>query len=195
MSQALILCAGSSSRMGQPKALCPLAGQTILGRIVATLAAVGIQSPQVIVAAPHGDTIAAWLQAQSLSSVQLQWNLHPEDGMLSSIQCGLAQLSPSLSGTLLWPVDVPLVKAQTVRRLLDADAERLVVPTCGDRGGHPVWLPQARFAEVLALPRQSSLRAHRQSHLPLRVAVDDPEIMLDLDTPDDLAQAELRLRR
>jgi len=195
MSQALILCAGSSSRMGQPKALCQLAGQTILGRIVATLAEVGIQSPQVIVAAPHGTTIAAWLQAQSLSSVQLRWNLHPEDGMLSSIQCGLAQLSPSLSGTLLWPVDVPLVKAQTVQRLLDAAPERLVVPTCGDRGGHPVWLPQARFAEVLALPRPSSLRALRQSHLPLRVAVDDPEIMLDLDTPDDLAQAEQRLRR
>ena len=125
MSQALILCAGSSSRMGQPKALCQLAGQTILGRIVATLAEVGIQSPQVIVAAPHGNAIAAWLQAQSLSSVQLRWNLHPEDGMLSSIQCGLAQLSPSHSGTLLWPVDVPLVKAQTVQRLLDAAAGTL----------------------------------------------------------------------
>jgi CTP:molybdopterin cytidylyltransferase MocA len=71
-----------------------------------------------------------------------------------------------------------------------------VVPTCGDRGGHPVWLPQARFAEVLANCLVNRRYARfEQSHLPLRVAVHDPEIMLDLDTPEALAQAELRLRR
>ncbi len=195
MNQALILCAGASTRMGEPKALCRLGEETLLGRIVRTLAEAAIPLPRVIVAAPHGEAIIAWLRTQHLQSLPLVWNPNPQDGMLSSIQCGLATLAEQVTGTLLWPVDVPLVKPQTVTELLQRDRERLVVPTFGDRGGHPVWLPSARFGDVLHLPRSSSLRELRQSHPVLRVAVDDPEVVHDLDTPQALAQAELRLRR
>ena len=73
--------------------------------------------------------------------------------------------------------------------------QRWLVPTFDDRGGHPVWLPRALCAEVLSLPIGSSLRTLRQTHPPLRVAVDDPEIVLDIDTPEALEQAALRLRR
>lgn len=195
MKQALLLCAGESTRMGQPKALCRLAGETLLGRILASLRAVGIESPRVILGAPHGSEIVAWLASRGLTAPQLVWNPEPSDGMLSSIQCGLRALPSSVVGTLLWPVDLPLVAVSTVRCLLQADAERLVIPTFGARGGHPVWLPQSRFAEVLALPRRASLRELSKRQPPLRLPVDDPEVLEDLDTPEALAQAELRLRR
>ncbi len=195
MSHALVLCAGASTRMGEPKALCRLGDMTILERILRTLTVASIVAPRIIVAAPHGKAILAWLREQHIDGPQIVWNPHPEDGMLSSIQCGLATLPQHASGTLLWPVDIPLISASTLTALLDRDPERLVLPTFGGRGGHPVWLPAARFGDVRELPRTSSLRMLRERHPALRVAVHDPEVVHDLDTPEALAQAELRLRR
>ncbi|MBL8633712.1 MAG: nucleotidyltransferase family protein [Myxococcales bacterium] len=199
MSHALILCAGASMRMGMPKALCSLGNQTLLARILDTLAQSGDTpcsiKPIVVVAEPHGHAICSWLSNSRFQTIQVVWNQQPSDGMLSSIQQGLRALPTESIGTLLWPVDVPLVGAQTIQTLMQHTTQRWLVPTFDDRGGHPVWLPRALCAEVLSLPIGSSLRTLRQTHPPLRVAVDDPEIVLDIDTPEALEQAALRLRR
>lgn len=198
MSQALILCAGSSTRMGQPKALCSLGNQTLLERILTTLEQSSAQQPilaTIVVAEPHGHAICRWLLESRFHSLRVVWNQRPSDGMLSSIQHGLRSLDERATGTLLWPVDVPLVKEQTVRTLLQHAAQRWLVPTREGRGGHPVWLPAALWSDVLALPVDSSLRALRDHHPALRIAVEDPEIICDIDTPEALKQADLRLRR
>lgn len=199
MRHALILCAGSSTRMGQPKALCSLGKQTLLERILETLAqcsdAKSSIMPIVVVAEPHGHAICHWLEPRRYPSLQVVWNQQPSYGMLSSIQQGLRALPTDAPGTLVWPVDVPLVRAETVQALMTLAAQRWLVPTFHDRGGHPVWLPARLCKDVLALPIDSSLRTLRERHPPLRVAVDDPEITQDIDTPEALAQATLRLRR
>ena len=196
MIAAVILAAGASSRMGAIKALLELDGETLLGRVARLARAGGAETIVVVLGPPHGERIRAALPA----GAQVAWNPDPSRGMLSSVQAALPALpgpaSPG-SGALIWPVDVPLVAALSLQQLLCGDRTRLAAPCHGERGGHPLWLPASLFAEVLALAPTSSLRELRQHHPLLRVPVDDPGVLRDLDTRAEfaLAVAELHPER
>lgn len=186
MIAAVILAAGASSRMGAVKALLRMDGETLLARILRLAGASGAERLVVALGPPHGEQLAATLPP----GVEVAWNDDPSRGMLSSVQAALRRLAAAPGcGTLLWPVDVPLVAAATLQQLLAADLNQLVVPCHDGRGGHPLWLPAALYGEALALPATASLRTLRDRHPPLRLAVQDPGILRDLDTPADFAQA------
>lgn len=181
---AVVLCAGASTRMGEPKALAELAGETFLARIVRTLAAAGTAPPVVVTAAPHETVIRA-----EAAGLPVRWvhNPSPGRGMLSSIQLGLAAQPGECAGALIWPVDVPLVELSTVQALLAAAAGELLVPTWQGRGGHPLFVPARLFAEALALSESESLRTLRERHALRRIEVSDAGVVRDFDTPAELS--------
>ena len=186
MIAAVILAAGASSRMGAVKALLLLDGETLLERILRLARASGAQRLIATLGPPHGERLAAALP----SGVEVAWNDDPSRGMLSSVQAALRILAEAPGrGALLWPVDVPLITVATVQRLLSGDLSRLTAPCYKGRGGHPLWLPAALYPEVLALPASASLRTLRESHPLLRIPVEDPGVLRDLDTPSDFARA------
>ncbi|MCS6915175.1 MAG: nucleotidyltransferase family protein [Myxococcales bacterium] len=182
----MILAAGASRRMGRPKALLPVpgTGEPFLERIVRTARTAGVQALVTVVAPPHGAAIR-----EALPALVLAWNPEPERGMLSSVWCGLAALPPGLAGVLLWPVDVPLVQPTTVQRLLGEHRGQITIPTYGSQGGHPIWIPADLIPAVYALPLQEGLRGLRLRHPEriLRLPVLDAAVVVDVDTPDDLA--------
>ena len=193
---AIVLAAGASQRMGQPKALLPFGGQTLLAGVLQRLCSVDIATTVVAIAEPHGGLLQRELERLGPALVPMRlhwaWNPTPEGGMLSSVQCALAHLlaadSLRLEGALIWPVDIPQVRAETLRLLLAQGRPDgpPVVPTYGERGGHPLWLPRSLFAATLELPPTLGLRELRRRHPELRLPVDDAEILRDLDTPQDL---------
>ena len=188
MIAAVILAAGASSRMGAIKALLALDGETLVARVVRLAREGGAEEVIAVLGPPHGERIAAALPA----GLTVAWNSDPSRGMLSSVQAalpGLLGLPRPATGALIWPVDVPLVAPLTVQRLLAAELTRLTAPCYQDRGGHPLWLPAALFAEVLALAPTASLRQLRQKHPMVRLPVDDPGVLRDLDTPAEFARA------
>lgn len=189
MIAALILAAGAAQRMGQSKALLRVGGSSLFGRVVDTARAAGADAVVAVVAPPHGDRIV-----EQFSSLPITWahNPSPERGMLSSVQAGLPNIPAPAVGTLIWPVDIPFVGVQTVRKLLGIDLAQPAVLTCDGRGGHPLWLPRRLFDAAMALSPDVGLRALRQEHPPLRIAVDDAEILRDLDTAEDVAAARAR---
>jgi molybdenum cofactor cytidylyltransferase len=189
MIAALILSAGASQRMGQAKALLRIGGASLFERVVDTARAAGAQLIVAVTAPPHGDSIVAQFADQPILWAQ---NPNPERGMLSSVQAGLPLIPAAALGTLVWPVDVPFIAVETVRRLLDGDLAQPAVLSCDGRGGHPLWLPRRLFDEAMALPPEVGLRALRQAHPPRRVEVADAEILRDLDTAEDLAAARAR---
>jgi CTP:molybdopterin cytidylyltransferase MocA len=142
-----------------------------------------------VVGPPHGERIVA-----ELGRLPVTWaeNPQPERGMLSSVQAGLPLVCATARGVLIWPVDVPFVAVETVRALLESDLEQPAVLTCEGRGGHPLWLPRRLFQPAMELSPEVGLRALRQEHPPLRIAVADAEILRDLDTPEELAAARER---
>jgi len=184
MIGCVVLAAGASSRMGSPKALLDAGdGRSFVVTICETAQAGGAGALVIVLGPPHADTIRAALPVGPTVAL----NPHPERGMLSSVQAGVRALPP-VESTLIWPVDVPAVRPSTVRALLSVEPGRIVIPTHGGRGGHPLRIPSARFTELDALDPALSLRALVQVRPDdvVRLPVDDLSILVDVDTPDDL---------
>lgn len=187
MIPAILLAAGASSRMGRPKALIPIGGRPAVEAIVATLRAGGADDV-VVVVGRHATEIRAGADLRGARVVE---NPDWATGRTSSIQAGLAALAPGVEWTLLALVDMPLVRAGTVRALLasprhDAD---VVVPVHGGRRGHPILLRRTLYPAIGALgpdaPLRDVVRAARRTEVP----VDDPGVLVDFDEPGDVTQS------
>lgn len=189
MIGAIVLAAGFSTRMGRPKASLPLGDGTFLGRILATLDAAGIEVVRVVL----GGDAEAIAGEHGLAPPRLVVNPRPQDGMLSSARAGVLSLPDGLEAFLLWPVDHPLVRADTVRAIVVAAAtgrSPVVVPSHAGKRGHPVLFAERLRTEILAAPDAVGARAVVRAHgtESVEVAVDDPGTIDDADTPDDYAR-------
>jgi molybdenum cofactor cytidylyltransferase len=116
-----------------------------------------------------------------------------ESGQLSSLVAALDVVDqPDVDAILVTLVDVPLVRPDTVRVVLDAwrrTRAAVVRPAIGDLHGHPVIFDRATFADLRAAPVAVGAKAvilAWQAQV-LNVAVDDPGVLRDVDTPADYA--------
>ncbi len=186
MIAAVVLAAGASTRMGEPKALLRLPdGRSYLEAIADTARAGGCAEIVVVLGPPHGETIRAALPAAAGAA----WNPDPARGMLSSVQAGIAALSDGASAALVWPVDMPFVTTATVRTLVMHHGT-IVVPMHNSRAGHPLRLGRGWFAEVMTLDPARGLKALLEAHAAevTRLPVDDRAVLVDVDTPEDYAR-------
>lgn len=190
MITAVVLAAGASTRMGEPKALLRTPdGKRYVEAIAEAARAAGCDHVVVVLGPPHGDAIRAALTGGAptgTAPTTIAWNAHPEQGMLSSVQAALRVVA---GDALVWPVDIPFVAVATVRTLVMHDGT-IVVPVHNGRGGHPLRLAQAHFAEVMTLDPSKGLKALLEAHADqvTRLPVDDGAVLVDVDTPDDYAR-------
>lgn len=192
MLAAIILAAGDSTRMGRPKALLPDPdGRPFVARLVRTFHASGIHHVIVVTGTLHSQ-IADALAADELPvAPQLVNNPQPARGQVSSLWMGLdAAIQAGVEGVLMTLVDIPLVQASTVRKVIDAWTEHhapIVRPAVGDRHGHPVLFDRSVFDELRDAPVTEGARAvvHAHADRILDVPVDDEGCLRDVDTPAD----------
>jgi molybdenum cofactor cytidylyltransferase len=183
---AIILAAGGSTRMGQPKMLLPWAGSTVLETVVSTLKSGGVRDILVITGAGH-----ARLRALLGTSVQCKYNPRYEAGeMLSSIQSGIASLDEGYEAALIALGDQPQMQVETLVSVLAAavgSQPGLVVPSHANRRGPPWLVGKAYWAEILAMNATLTMRDFFRLHeREIRyVVVDSPSVLADLDTPED----------
>ena len=181
----VIPSAGSSLRMGRPKALLEVDGETFLRRAVQTLATAGCE-PVFVVVAEGDDTTAA--EAERAGALVLT-NPDPGEGPITSFRIALAALADSVAGVAYLPVDHPMVRTRTVATLLEAalstDAP-LIVPIFGSERGHPALFSADLFPELSdpALEGGARTVVHRHLLEALLVEVDDPGVVTDIDTPE-----------
>jgi molybdenum cofactor cytidylyltransferase len=180
---AIVLAAGSSTRMGRSKSAMTIGprGPTFLDAILASLDASGISAVCVVV--PPG------VERRDPRDVE---NPDPAAGMLSSIQCGLRALPHGLDAALVWPVDHPLVKRDTVVAMIAAFRNGnppIVVPTHDGRRGHPVLFAARLLPELQAAdPSRGAVAVVKAHDDRLELAVDDPGVLCDIDTPEEYAR-------
>jgi molybdenum cofactor cytidylyltransferase len=191
MIAAVILAAGESKRMGQPKMLLAWGAETVLEHVISTVHSAGV--PEVIVVTGAARTeIEAICRKQKVTAV-----FNPafsQNELLGSLQYGLRALGASIEAALVTLGDQPQIQADSVQAVLGAYAESkapLVVPSYGRRRGHPWLLVRSLWEELLDLAAPESPREflNRHSSQIRYVEIDSPSILQDLDTPDDYRQA------
>jgi len=167
-----------------------LDGTTAVRRLAELCLARGLD-PVTVVVGPHRGPIAHELRHLAVELVDSElWY----EGRTASVRSGLEAI-PSDRDVLFWPVDHPFVSESTVDVLMRArESDPLAVwfiPTFEGRGGHPVLWRSTVRADILDLRSDAPLR----SLLPefgvqvRRVAVNDPGVVANVDTPEEYRTA------
>ena len=187
MIAAVVLSAGESSRMGRPKALLPIEGETFIGRIVGSLKRT--QVGKILVVLGHNaDPLAA---AIGPLPVEILINPNYQLGQLSSLQVAVRNLRPDAAcdGMLVHLVDHPYIDASLVDRMIRQFYESkkdIVVPRCRGKRGHPVLFSRRLFGELLDAPMDQGAKAVVNAHgdATLEMETDEEGITVDIDTPE-----------
>jgi molybdenum cofactor cytidylyltransferase len=187
MISAVVLAAGLSSRMGKPKINLPWADTTILGQVVRTLGAAGVDDIVVVTGGTPVEGIEDWLGMP----FRLVPNLDYASGeMLSSLHVGVQAQSPTAEAMLVALGDMPAVPVSAVQAVISAWTEThtsLVIPSFKMRRGHPWLVGRSLWPSLLDLQPPDTLRSFlNQNQAAIQyVNVESPGVLLDLDTPGD----------
>lgn len=189
---AIILAAGASTRMGQPKQLLPLAGQPLLLRAV-EVALASSAWPIVVVLGANADSIRPLLARLPVLVVE---NSAWVEGMASSIRTGIAvlqQFSRSLDAALVALCDQPAFLPAVIERLVaerHATGRSIVAARYQNRNGAPALFCREYFPTLAALTGEEGARSLLNANADRVASVELPELAQDLDTPEDYAAAQ-----
>jgi molybdenum cofactor cytidylyltransferase len=187
MIAAVVLSGGESSRMGRPKALLRIDGDTFIEHIVGALKDGGIERIVVVL----GFNADALRREIDRLPVEILVNPDHSRGQLSSLQVAVRHLqaAQNCDGMMVHLVDHPYIDPKLVRLMLDrfeGSKLSIVVPRHQGKRGHPVIFSRSLFDELLGAPMDQGAKAvvnaHRQDTL--EIDIDDVGITLDIDTPE-----------
>jgi molybdenum cofactor cytidylyltransferase len=185
---AVVTAAGSAERFGGRKLLAPVDGEPLLDRTIRSLLDGGVSEVIVVVGTDGRAELERDVNAMNDARVRPVENPDPSRGMFSSIQIGVATASGD--ALLVLPGDMPFVRAETVRAVIEKYRERpaIVSPRYRGKRGHPVALPLSLRDEIRDTPATANLHEVIKKHADQRIdlEVDDPGINRDVDTPADL---------
>jgi putative nucleotidyltransferase with HDIG domain len=191
---AIVLAAGLSERMGCFKPLLPLGTKRTIERVVHLFQDGGIND--ILVVAGH--RAADVCQAIEPLNIRSVINSEYQKGMFTSVLAGLRALPDRCRAFFIHPVDIPLVRPQTIQRLTRAikDSPAVVVyPTFSSRRGHPTLIRTCLVSSIMQWSGAGGLKAclQRNEADSLELPVVDEAILLDLDTPGDYDRMQTRL--
>jgi molybdenum cofactor cytidylyltransferase len=187
MISAIILAAGQSKRMGQPKMLLPWGQLTVIEHVVATFMNAGVEDILVVTGGTHKQVEKA-LDPYPVRKLQNRDFAVGE--MLASLQYGLRDMPDQAQAALIGLGDQPQILERTIRLICEAYGESrswLIVPSFRMRRGHPWLVARPLWKEILALSPSETPRdflnyfADKIQY----VNLDTPTILADLDTPQD----------
>ena len=177
----VIPAAGLGLRFGQPKAEAEIApGVRFLDRVVSLALQCG--------ADPIIAVIGPGVRAPG-SAVAVEGS--PSGDQLASVRRGLARLASNPArSALLWPVDHPYVAVTTAKAVVEGHrgtGAPIVVPVYDGRRGHPVLFARETWLDLMTATEGGARSVvHRYGDLVLEIAVDDPNVLRDVDTRADL---------
>jgi molybdenum cofactor cytidylyltransferase len=184
----LILAAGESRRMGQPKALLAIHGHTFVENLIEILKK--SCDPVVVVLGHNPEPIRKAIGDSATIVINHNYNL----GQFSSMQTGLKALPANIDGLLFTLVDHPAPLPSTILSLISQEAP-ISIPVYYGRKGHPVYFRRDVLTEFMGLSAdsQASVVSRRHAMETRLVKVDDPGILDDIDDPEALRHFRERL--
>jgi len=186
--QALLLCAGLSSRMGTNKLLLPLADKTVIESTIINLLRSKIA----------GITVVLGSQKENLQQVLKSYQVDIVDnicfsqGMSTSVRAGIEKISrdQEIDGVMILPGDMPFIRPDTIDRILGTYFDLnnpIVIPTYHGKNGHPVLFDRSLFPELCLISGDIGARKVVECHLDkvYYLVVDDPGVHIDIDSPEE----------
>jgi len=171
----VVLAAGSSERLGQPKALVKVGEGNLVGWLVSRLRAKGLE-PLVVTNENIIDEVTDSVDCRVIV------NPDPGAGRTGTLQVGISHLESNIRPRILVvPVDRPGFSDSTLESLISSVVTSC--PTEGGKGGHPILLSAEDVARVIQSPPSTSLRDLID---PRRIEVADPHLHLNIDRQEDL---------
>lgn len=186
MISAIILAAGESKRMQQPKMLLPWKRSTVLQTVITTFQRAGVKDILVVTGGAHNQ-----VDALIGRTVQTVFNENYAKGeMLSSIQIGLISKMREAQAALIVLGDQPQVQIKTIQHILqefNQSKARLIVPSFNMRRGHPWLVAKDLWEEIIKMQPPESAREflNRHSREIHYIQMDTSSVLQDLDTPED----------
>ena len=183
----VVLAAGLSRRMGQPKMVLPWGNRTVIGNVVGTLQTAGVQLITVVT----GGTASLVEIALASYLVTTVFNPNYSNGdMLFSIQTGVASLPADVQAALVVLGDQPQIEVKTVRDMIDLYLQEkplMIVPSFNMRRGHPWLIEKSLWPDIKKLAPPATMRDFIYQHNKLirYLEVESPSVLNDLDTPED----------
>lgn len=186
MISAIILAAGESKRMGQPKQLLPFRGSTLLGQIMENL----LQSQAAEIIVVLGYQAEKIIPQIAREPVKIVVNSDFDQGMSSSIKCGLSHISEAADGVMIVLGDQPLIEKETIDLLIKKyrQSERgIILPVYKGIRGHPVIFKMKYKDELLRLTGDIGGKQIVERHPSdvLEVEVDYESVVISIDAESD----------
>jgi molybdenum cofactor cytidylyltransferase len=186
---AIIVAAGASSRLGQPKQLVMVDGQPLLQRTVRCAREAGAE-PVFVVLGAYSDVIE---KAIDFGTAKIVRNHDWEEGLASSIRAGVTAVNArtEAAGVLLMTCDQPRMTATHLRKMIkvfDTRLQTVIASVYGGTRGVPVLFPRVLFPDLLALRGDKGARGLlATASLPVvEVQFEGGEV--DIDRPEDLME-------
>jgi len=183
---AVILAAGSSSRLGTPKQLLQFRGESLIRR-TAEAACNSTAGEVVAVIGYHAPDMRAALGGLRVRVLE---NLLWRKGISSSIRHAIASLPPRTDGALLMVADQPMLTAghlDALIRTFHQGPQRAVASAYGESAGVPAIFPRALFGELLLLEGDTGAKRVLLAHKEDLVTLAWPDGAFDIDTARDVS--------
>lgn len=183
---AIVLAAGGSARMGQPKQLLHIGDRPMVRQVTEAVMAVGL-AQVVVVTGANAEAVSA---ALADLPVDIVLNESWAEGMSGSIRAGLSALRSEIQAAMLVLGDQPALTPEVLEMLVaryQATRAHIIAPFYQGRRGNPVLFDRVMFSELLAVQgdRGGRLLVERHRDQVERVDLQDPAVIMDVDSPQD----------
>ncbi|WP_396586203.1 NTP transferase domain-containing protein [Bermanella sp. R86510] len=192
---AIVLASGYSKRFGSNKLLQPITGDE-------TEYPMAIQSTLNVL--PHVDHVMMIVRPDDHNlideckklNLQIRLNEHAKNGMSQAILQGVAHTPPH-HHVMICLADMPYIKADTYQHIIEQfmrnNGQLIVQPCHDDTAGHPVIFPSHYKKDLMTLQGDKGAKSIISQHPHIRIPVNDPGILIDVDRPIDILDTPLTL--
>jgi molybdenum cofactor cytidylyltransferase len=187
---AVVLAAGGSTRMGQPKQLMLLGERPMVRRVTEAVCNAGLSQVVVVVGAHAERVKQALIGLPADIVVNEAW----AKGISTSLRAGLQALRPEIQAAFVVLADQPALTAALLRQLVDhyrTTGAPIVAPFFKEQRGNPVLFTRSLFPELLTLEGDQGGRTLLVQHSEQveHLELNDPAVILDVDTAQDYEKA------
>ncbi|MFB6471073.1 MAG: NTP transferase domain-containing protein [Vulcanisaeta sp. AZ3] len=175
---AIVLAAGEGSRFGGNKLLSVVNGEPVIIRVLKALE--GLE--RVVVVGAYAEELMPYLRGEVVI-----YNPHYREGMSTSIRLGL-RFFLDYDAVLIVLSDMPLITKDTVTRILSTyhDGCSAVIPTHNGLRGNPVLIHKTLYGELMRVRGDVGAREILRGRSDVCLVECGPEVLIDIDTPNDL---------